>query len=56
MSTRPQCKGVVTVIPSEQLRTKTWGELENGRKRCITGHWFEYNNGKGNMNIYHGIT
>ncbi|NCH03918.1 terminase [Cronobacter malonaticus] len=53
MSTRPQCKGVVTANTSEQLRTKTWGELGKWKKRCITGHWFEYNNGKGNMNIYH---
>lgn len=53
MSTRPFCKGVVTANTSEQLRTKTWGELGKWKKRCITGHWFEYNNGKGNMNIYH---
>lgn len=53
MSTRPYCKGVVTANTSEQLRTKTWGELGKWRKRCITGHWFEYNNGKGNMNIYY---
>lgn len=54
MSTRPYCKGVVTANTSEQLRTKTWGELGKWRKRCITGHWFVYNNGKGNMNLYHG--
>lgn len=53
MSTRPMCKGVVTANTSEQLRTKTWGELGKWRKRCITGHWFVYNNGKGNMNLYH---
>lgn len=53
MSTRPFCKGVVTANTSDQLRTKTWGELGKWKKRCITGHWFEYNNGKGNMNIYH---
>ncbi|EEZ4734473.1 terminase [Escherichia coli] len=53
LSTRPFCKGVVTANTSEQLRTKTWGELGKWKKRCITGHWFEYNNGKGNMNIYH---
>lgn len=52
MSTRPYSKGVVTANTSEQLRTKTWGELGKWRKRCITGHWFEYNNGKGNMNLY----
>lgn len=53
MSTRPHSKGVVTANTSEQLRTKTWGELGKWKKRCITGHWFEYNNGKGNMNITH---
>jgi hypothetical protein len=53
MSTRPFCKGVVTANTGEQLKTKTWGELGKWKKRCITGHWFSYNNGKGNMNIYH---
>lgn len=53
LSTRPYCKGVVTANTSDQLRTKTWGELGKWKKRCLTGHWFEYNNGKGNMNIYH---
>lgn len=53
LSTRPHAKGVVTANTSDQLRTKTWGELGKWRKRCITGHWFEYNNAKGSMNIYH---
>lgn len=53
MSTRPFCKGVTTANTSDQLKTKTWGELGKWKKRCITGHWFEYNNSKGNMNIYH---
>lgn len=53
MSTRSQCKGVVTANTSDQLRTKTWGELGKWKKMCLTGHWFEYNNGRGNMNIYH---
>tara|TARA_A100000171_G_scaffold49406_1_gene58412 strand:+ start:1980 stop:3452 length:1473 start_codon:yes stop_codon:yes gene_type:complete len=52
-STRPYCKGVVTANTSEQLRTKTWGELGKWKKRCMTGHWFIYNNGQGNMNLYH---
>jgi hypothetical protein len=55
MSTRPHSKGVVTANTSDQLRTKTWGELGKWRKMCLTGHWFEYNNGRGNMSIYrHG--
>ena len=53
MSTRPMAKGVVTANTSEQLKTKTWGELGKWKKKCITGHWFIYNNGKGNMNLYH---
>lgn len=53
MSTRPHCRGMVTANTSDQLRTKTWAELGKWKKRCIFGHWFEYNNGKGNMNLYH---
>lgn len=53
MGTRPYSKGVVTSNTSDQLRTKTWGELAKWKKRCLFGHWFEYNNSKGNMNIYH---
>ena len=53
MSTRPNAKGTVTANTSDQLRTKTWGELGKWHKRCITGHWFQYNNTKGNMNLYH---
>jgi len=53
MSTRPYCKGVVTANTSDQLRTKTWAELAKWRKLCVTGHWFEYNNSRGNMSLYH---
>ena len=53
MSTRAFAKGVVTANTGDQLRTKTWGELGKWKKRCVVGHWFEYNNGKGNMNLYH---
>jgi hypothetical protein len=53
MSTRPNCRGMVTANTSDQLRTKTWAELGKWKKRCVFGHWFEYNNGKGNMNLYH---
>ena len=53
MSTRTYCRGIVTANTSDQLKTKTWSELGKWRKLCITGHWFEYNNGKGSMNIYH---
>jgi len=53
MSTRPYAKGIVTANTSDQLRTKTWGELGKWRTRCIVGHWFEYNNGRGSMSLYH---
>lgn len=53
MSTRPHAKGVVTANTGEQLRTKTWGEVGKWRSRCLVGHWFEYNNGKGSMSLYH---
>lgn len=53
MSTRPHAKGIVTANTGEQLRTKTWSELGKWRQRCIVGHWFEYNNGKGSMSLYH---
>lgn len=53
MSTRPFSRGVVTANTSDQLRTKTWGELAKWKALCLCGHWFTYNNGKGNMNLYH---
>lgn len=53
MSTRPYAKGIVTANTSDQLRTKTWGELGKWRSRCIIGHWFEYNNGRASMSLYH---
>jgi hypothetical protein len=53
MSTRPQSKGIVTANTGDQLKTKTWGELGKWRSRCIVGHWFEYNSGKGSLSLYH---
>lgn len=53
MSTRPYSKGIVTANTSDQLRTKTWAELGKWRSRCLVGHWFEYNNGRGSMSLYH---
>lgn len=53
VSTRPFSKGIVTANTSDQLRTKTWSELGKWRRLCITGHWFEYNNGRGSMSLYH---
>lgn len=53
MSTRPYAKGTVTANTADQLRTKTWAELGKWHKRCINGHWFRYNSGRGNMNLKH---
>lgn len=53
MSTRPQAKGVVTANTGEQLRTKTWSELAKWKARCLVGHWFELNSGKGSMSMHH---
>lgn len=53
MSTRPHCKGVVTANTAEQLASKTWAEIGKWTKRCITGHWFNVNTGKGAMRMTH---
>lgn len=53
MSTRPHAKGIVTANTSEQLSSKTWAEIAKWTRRCITGHWFEVNTGKGAMRMYH---
>ena len=53
MSTRMYAKGVVTANTSDQLRTKTWGELGKWLSRSVLTRWFEYNNGRGSMSLYH---
>lgn len=53
MCTRPFCKGKVTANTADQLKTMTWAELGKWYNLLICKHWFEYNNSKGNMNIYH---
>lgn len=40
MSTRPQCKGIVTANSLPQLRSKTWAELDKWRKLAINSYWF----------------
>ena len=52
-STRPHSKGTVTANTSDQLRTKTWSEVGTWKARCLVGHWFEYNNSRGSMGLYH---
>jgi hypothetical protein len=53
LSTRPYAMGAVTANTSDQLRTKTFARIAEWTKRCITGHWFEVNTGKGNMSVQH---
>lgn len=53
MSTRPMSKGVYTANTGEQLKTKTWAEMAKWKDLCITGHWFEYHNSRGNMVLLH---
>lgn len=53
MSTRPFARGTITANTSPQLETKTWPEISKWTKKCITGHWFDVTNGKGNMRMRH---
>lgn len=53
MSTRANCRGVVTANTGDQLRTKTWSELAKWHGLCITGHWFDLSSGKGNLSLVH---
>jgi len=53
MATRMYAKGVVTANTGDQLKTKTWGEVGKWMNRSILTRWFEYNNSKGNMHLYH---
>lgn len=53
MSTRPHAKGIVTANTSDQLSSKTWAEIAKWTKKCITGHWFEVNTGRGSMKMSH---
>ena len=53
MATRMYAKGVVTANTGDQLKTKTWGEVGKWLNRSILTRWFEYNNSKGNMHLYH---
>lgn len=53
MSTRPFAKGTVTATTAPQLEAKTWSEIAKWTKKCITGHWFEISQGRGNMKMKH---
>lgn len=49
MDTRVNCRGTVTAMTGDQLKTKTWAELGKWHKRSLTSHWFEYSASRGNM-------
>ena len=51
MSTRPNCKGMVTAGTDLQLRTKTWAELGKWHSLMINKHWFNYSSGRGSLNF-----
>lgn len=53
MATRRHAKGVVTANTSDQLKTKTWGELGKWLNRSVLNRWFEYSNTRGGMVLYH---
>ena len=53
MDTRPFSKGTVTANTAEQLKTKTWAELGKWHKISMTEHWFNFNSGRGAMNLTH---
>lgn len=51
MDTRPFCKGTVTAVTDDQLRTKTWAELGKWHHMSPTKHWFTFNASRGNMSM-----
>ncbi|WP_419601577.1 hypothetical protein, partial [Thiolapillus sp.] len=56
LSTRPNAIGTVTANTSVQLNTKTWAEVSKWWRLCAVGHWFNYSNSRGNMNMsYPGV-
>lgn len=42
MSTRTSCRGVMTANTGDQLRTKTWPELQKWHSRAINKYWFKW--------------
>lgn len=42
MSTRPDCRGVVTANTGAQLETRTWPELSKWHDLAINKHWFTW--------------
>jgi hypothetical protein len=42
MSTRPDCRVVVTSNTATQLRTRTWASVAEVLNKCLVKSWFEY--------------
>lgn len=56
LATRPFSKGVVTANTGDQLKTKTWGELQKWLAISIVKDLFVYSNSKGNMSLVSKIS
>ena len=53
LDTRPYSRGRVTAGTDTQLRSTTWAELGKWHNMSLTKHWFDYNTGRGSMNLRH---
>jgi hypothetical protein len=53
LDTRPRSVGTVTANTAEQLKTKTWAEVGKWHKISLTEQYFNYNTGRGAMNLTH---
>lgn len=51
MSTRPFSKGVVTANTGDQLKTKTWAELQKWLQISMVEDLFNYSQSKGNLSL-----
>lgn len=51
MSTRPFAKGVVTANTGDQLKTKTWSEVQKWLQISLIKDLFKYSQSKGNMSL-----
>lgn len=51
LDTRPYAMGMVTANTGDQLRTKTWAELAKWHHLCLSSHFWDYSNSRGNMSL-----
>lgn len=51
LDTRPFSKITLTAVTDEQLRTKTWAEVNKWNKLAMSGHWYECSTSRGNMSL-----